>query len=328
MAGDPTLTKEELRRLILDAGAVAVGFAQAAPVSAEFDNAFSRWLAEGNAATMHWLGNHRQLRSDPRLLLEGARTVISVAFPYFQPQRRRASLPQISMYAYGRDYHKVIPKLLRPVCRQIAALTGASTRICVDSAPVAERYWAMRAGIGRRGQNGSVIIDGYGSFVFLTEILTSLEIEPDAPSTRHCSGCGRCRAACPGHAIGDDSMIRPQRCLSYLTIEHDAASPLEQESLDALASTAGRNTLYGCDICQSVCPHNAHLFNRKTPPDIPPDLLPHHPLMLTLGRDKAVGLTDEEWTAFTAGSAMRRAPAAMLHASALRLSKKDNTSHK
>lgn len=308
-------TKRRLTASIRATGAIAVGYAEAAPVSHEESDGFGRWLDGGNHASMEWLARHEELRRDPRLLLDGAKTVVSIAYPFFQPERRDAALPQISMYAYGKDYHDVIRKKLRPVCRGLSETTGCATRICVDSAPVAERYWALKAGIGRRGDNGAVIIDGYGSFVFLCELLTSLELPTDEPSGKECLHCGRCRGACPGKAILPGGRIRAQRCLSYLTVEHREAFPGEGESADALNSPAGQRTLYGCDMCQLVCPCNAGADASLALPEF----LPRNGEMLTLGAPEAMAMTDDEWTAFTASSAMRRARPAILRRNALRL---------
>ena len=285
------MTPEEIHRAITDTGAVAVGFAEAGPVDPDVAAQFSRWLSGGMHAGMEWLVRHEELRKDPRNLLPGTQTVICAAYPYFQPRRRAPGLPQISMYAYGKDYHEVIRKRLRPVCRRMEEATGCATRICVDSAPIPERYWALRAGIGLLGDNGTVIIDGYGSFVFLCEILTTLRLPPDPPSRHRCSHCGRCRDACPGHAILPDATLCSTRCMSYLTIEHD----------DELPQTTARS-LYGCDICQTVCPHNSV----ADPTLILPEFLPSHPSVLTLTARQAREMTGPEWDTFTAGTAMRR----------------------
>lgn len=312
------VAKEAKRRLtasIRATGAVAVGYAEATAVSQEESDAFDRWLGDGNHASMEWLTRHRELRRDPRLLLDGARTVISIAYPYFQPRRRDPRLPQIAMYAYGKDYHDVLRKRLRPVCREMEEAYGCATRICVDSAPIAERYWAMRAGIGRRGDNGAVIVDGHGSFVFLCEILTTLGLPPDEPSTLECLHCGRCRSACPGKAILGDGTIRSPRCLSYLTIEHRDEFPAEGETADALRSPAGLGTLYGCDLCQAACPYNSGLDGSATLPEF----LPRDGRILTLDAAQASAMTDEEWRVLNTASAMRRAKPPMLRRNALRL---------
>lgn len=292
------MDKERIRGALLDAGAVAAGFARAEAIDEALAERLERWYAEGCHATMEYMPRHAELRRDPRQLLPEARTVISVAFPYYPPQLRPQTLPQIALFAYGRDYHKVLVKLLRPVCRMLTEEYGAKTRICVDSAPIAERYWALKAGIGRRGDNGTVITDEAGSFVFLAEILTDLDIVPDEPSTRECSHCGACRRVCPGAAIADDATIDAGRCLSYLTIEHQGLlNSLQQKIMD---SEIGRNTLFGCDLCQKVCHHNRGVSATKIAA-LHPD-----PEILTLDALKIASMSDEQWRAFSAGRALRR----------------------
>ena len=315
MNPSPDDLKSWLRDALSEAGAIASGFAVASTVDPDEADGFARWTEEGNNAGMEWLTRHADLRRDPRLLLDGARTVVSVAFPFRQQRLRDKSLPQISSYAYVKDYHDVIRKRLRPVCRRFTEMCGSATRICVDSAPVAERYWALRCGIGRRGDNGAVIIDGYGSFLFLAEILLSAELPPDAPSSAGCLHCGRCASACPGKAIMPGGKIRAQRCLSYLTIEHREPFPETGESAEALRSPAGCRTLYGCDICQDVCPFNAGAATTGPLPEF----LPANPAMLTLDSAGAAAMGEEDWRRFTAGSAMRRANPAQLRRNALRL---------
>lgn len=243
--------REELRDALLHTGAIAVGFAKAECVDADCMADYDAWLAEGCHASMEYLRTRRDLRSDPRMLLEGARTVISLAFPYLPPRLRDESLPHVARFAYGRDYHKVIPRLLRPVCRAIAEKYGATTRICVDSAPIMERYWALRAGVGRRGRNGTVIVDGYGSYIFLAEILTSLPLEPDEPTCELCADCGLCLRKCPAGALRPDGTVDAGRCLSYLSIE--SPKPLSERDRSLLKAS---RTLFGCDACQECCPHN------------------------------------------------------------------------
>lgn len=287
------MTPEEIRQEILATGAIAAGFADADAADPRVARQFAQWLRKGGHAEMQWLERHEELRKDPRSVLPDATTVISIAYPYFQPVKRHHTLPRISMYAYGKDYHDVVRKRLRPLCRRMEEATGCSTRICVDSAPVPERYWAMQAGIGRLADNGTIIVDGYGSFVFLCEILTSLHLTPDTPSTLRCLHCGRCRNACPGKAILPDATLMSERCLSYLTIESDKGLP---------PSLRCHDTLYGCDICQTVCPHNA----QADPSLILPEFLPVSDDILTLTADQARQLTPLQWEELTAGSAMKR----------------------
>lgn len=270
--------KEKIRSLLLRAGACAVGFAEAEAVADSEWRRFEAWLSRGSNGGMEYMRNYPELRRDPRLLLPGARTVISLAFSYAPPAQRPADLPQIALYAYGRDYHKEIRRLLKPALRQIQQLLGAesgeaavepSFRICVDSAPILERYWAVRSGIGIPSDNGAVIIPGHGSLVFLAEILTDLPLTPDSPMSRReavfgrsfapqstCGSCGACRNACPAGAIAADSIIYAPRCLSYLTIEH-RGEWTDPESRAVMRQAP--DTLFGCDLCLRACPHNRNI---------------------------------------------------------------------
>lgn len=269
--------KENLRRALLAAGACAVGFAKAEPVSPEAWGNFSRWLNAGHNAGMQYMHNYPDLRRDPRQLLDGCQTVISLAFSYAQPRYRDPDKGMIAAYAYGRDYHKELRKILRPIIKTLLEdKFGTPNRICIDSAPILERYWAERAGIGHRGDNGAIIIPGHGSLVFLAEILTTIPFPPDAaiqaattaaPATpaapvapvapaapaapvatetsaiptasalKECSHCGACRRACPGSAILPDGTIDARRCLSYLTIEHRGPLPFPPLSKAIAASS-------------------------------------------------------------------------------------------
>lgn len=265
--------KEHLRQAILAAGACAVGFAEAAPVSREAWEDFCHWLDAGHNAGMEYMHNYPDLRRDPRLLLEGCRTVISIAFSYAQPRYRDPAKGMIASYAYGRDYHKELRKILRPIIKTHIqdkfgpSSSNISARICIDSAPILERYWAEQAGIGRRGDNGAIIVPGHGSLVFLAEILTSIPFHPDVVASvapvapvapKKCTHCGACRRACPGSAILPDGTIDARRCLSYLTIEHRGPFPRPEAGSGALRLGAEKAlpVIFGCDICLRSCPLN------------------------------------------------------------------------
>ena len=308
MSAHPSIDNgDDIRRCLLEAGAVAVGFARAEPISqiaaAEYDD----WLQAGCHAGMCYLERHAPLRLDPDNVLAGTETVISLAFSYNPVLRRSPQLPVIATYAYGDDYHDVVRRHLeRPVARLRDAL-GGDWRICTDTAPLAERYWAMRAGIGRRGLNGSIIIDGHGSRVFLAEILTTITITPDTPSTRRCMECGACLRACPGQAILSGSRIDAHRCLSYLTIEHKGDFPPEA---DVLHTPAGRRTLYGCDICVEICPHN----HGVPVTSISEFTLRHDIAGLTAAQ--AAAMTQTQFSNIFCGSAIKRARLAGLQRNA------------
>ena len=259
--------KEEIRKLLLDAGACAVGFSKAGEVDSGEWSRFESWLMQGRHAGMEYMRDHAAIRRDPRLLLDGAHTVISIAFNY-----RGESTPRspIAAYALGDDYHDVLRNLLRQCLEHFPKEAGY--RICIDSAPILERYWARKAGIGIIGDNGALIVPGAGSMVFLAEIITTLELEPDMEWTRGCGSCGACRRSCPTGALSfSGDAIDCNRCLSYLTIEH-RGDWTEQVHLDALtaASSKGRTPLFGCDRCLAVCPHNRGKVRAATIPGLSP----------------------------------------------------------
>jgi len=271
-------------------GAVAFGCADALPIDNHATARFDRWIDAGAHGSMQYLARHRALRTDPRLLLPGARTVISMAFPY-RPAGGYHH-PWIADYALGRDYHTVLRTRLNSLASFIFSNFGAISRPCVDSAPIAERYWAQRAGLGYIGLNSQLIIPGIGSGVFLAELITTLPLSPDSPLPGHCGRCKACVRACPGGAITPDGSFDARRCLSYLSIEHHGALPPDAPPLGP--------HIYGCDECQRACPHNS-----GEPPEPLPEFSPDHRL-LTLTRDTIVSLSKGDWRRLSADSAMRR----------------------
>lgn len=261
------MDREGLRAALLEAGAAAVGFATAGPVSEDEDRRLRGWLAAGHHAGMAWMERHADLRRNLDNVLPGTRTVISLAFPYAPERERPSDLPYLSRYAYGRDYHEAIRSLLTAVLEQTGLLS--SCRICIDSAPVSERFWAIRSGIGYRGDNGALIVPGIGSEVFLAEILTTIEFEPDSPSYAECLHCGVCLRACPTGALQADGTIDCRRCISYLTIEHRGPWT-DPDAIAAMSTPAGRTSLFGCDRCITACPlrnntSSPHTWNQPLP---------------------------------------------------------------
>ena len=249
-------TKDLIRARILAAGFDRVGFATAA--KAPGAPHFRDWLQRGFAGEMHWLERNIERRVDPRNVLEGTRTVISVALHYAPPTPSPAEIQsegdpprgQISSYAQGTDYHRVIEKRIKAVCRELADLEPARYRWYVDTGPVLERDWAQAAGIGWIGKNTCSIHPEHGSYFFLGTILTTLDIEPDGVATNHCGTCRLCLDSCPTDAFAGPYQLDARRCISYLTIEH--RGPYE-ESLEEQVG----DWVFGCDICQAVCPFNS-----------------------------------------------------------------------
>lgn len=285
---------------MLAAGAVAVGFAEVASVSGQAIESFRGWLREGRHGALSYMENYPELRFDPSGLLPGARTIISIAWPYLPGKLRDDSLPFIARYAYAPDYHKSIRRLLKPLLREWDGMVpGTKWRICVDSAPVMERYWAVRSGIGFTGRNGCLIVPGYGSWVFLCEVLTTLELKADTPCVDSCMGCGTCVRNCPTGALDFGSSPDCRRCLSALTVERPGTAPHLPHRQRVLA---------GCDRCQEVCPHN-----KSARPHGIAAFQPSEQLMnLSAGQIKEMG--EDEFHALFSGSALSRIGLAGLRA--------------
>lgn len=247
MSSSLSLCREvELKSLCRRLGACAVGIARADAVDDDVARSFRGWLSAGRHGSMAYMARNVELRLDPRKLFPGAMSIISMAFPY-RPAGGYHH-PLIADYALGEDYHRVLPRRLVPVVAWLADQCGATSRVTVDSAPMLERYWAAKSGVGFIGSNQMLIVPGVGSGVFLVEIITSAVLRPDAPLSIGCGQCGRCLSACPGGALRPDGSFDARRCYSYLTIEH-RGEPV-------FVPDASRQ-VYGCDVCARVCPHNS-----------------------------------------------------------------------
>lgn len=210
------------------------------------------WLDKGMNGAMAYMGNHLEKRLDPRLLVPEARSVIVVAMNYFPRQRQHAGSSYIvSKYAYGADYHYIMKEKLRRLEEKLKELAPEHQgRVFTDSAPVLERAWAVQAGLGWAAKNGCLIIPRKGSFFFLGEIITNIELEPDAPFEKDfCGNCRRCMQACPTGAIVAPRKVDARLCISYLTIEL-------KENIPADLREKLKGRIFGCDVCQDVCPHN------------------------------------------------------------------------
>lgn len=310
-------------------GFSACGIAKAEPIESEALS-FDRWIAEGCHAGMKYMENHRDIRLNPDGLVPGARSVISVALNYYPAVRRDADQPHIAYYAYGEDYHTVVKDKLRLLWQAVTeemlpsvapsqTATASSqegdfsreeisdretpsvppqpppvARFFTDSAPLLERYWAWKAGLGFIGKNTHLILPGKGSFFFLGEIVTTLAVDQyDRPQKARCGTCTRCLDACPTAALRAHR-LDASRCLSYLTIEHKGEIPSD------LAERLG-NRLYGCDTCQLVCP-----WNRFAKPTTEKAFAPT-PDLLALGKNDLRTLTREEYNRIFAHSAVKRA---------------------
>jgi epoxyqueuosine reductase len=242
----------------------ACGIAATDPIDP--DNRLGDWLAKGYHADMDWIVRTRDLRQNVALKLPGARSVVVVARNYYWPKpivRDTSTAGKVARYAWGRDYHRVLRKPLRALAGFLDALEdGAQSYCSIDSGPVMERTWAQRAGVGWIGKNALVIRQGLGSWFFLGVVATTVELEPDQPAVDCCGSCRLCLDACPTQAIVEARVVDSRRCISYQTIENRGEIPPElRPKLD--------NWIFGCDICQEVCP-----WNRKTTATTERDFLP------------------------------------------------------
>jgi len=236
----------------LDAYACSLGFARIGVAAADaLDKeavALHEWLAQGYAGEMAYMAKQPARRADPQQLLPNAKSIIALAMPY-APEPYGEEV-RIARYARGRDYHTVIGKRLEAFVRYLEALApGVECRTFVDAGPLLERPFAQRAGLGFIGKNTLLITRGLGSWVFLAHVVTTLELTPDAPDLRSCGSCRLCIDACPTEAIRAPFELDARRCISYLTIE------LEGEIPEPLRPDM-KEWVFGCDICQEVCPHN------------------------------------------------------------------------
>ena len=248
-------------------GFAAAGIAAAGP--AQSIGVFDAWLASGRAAGMDYLARHREVRADPHALLPSVRSVVVVAARYPSgpngaggacdtETRENESRGGFSFYARGRDYHRVIRAKLEDLVAFISRAVPIRHRICVDSAPILEREWAARAGVGWIGRQGQVVNAECGGCLFLGEVLVDVELPPTPPTANQCGTCRQCVEACPTGALGEGGHVDARRCISYLTVEHRGPIPPE------LSGQLGES-LFGCDRCTAVCPFNRQGEDRVMP---------------------------------------------------------------
>lgn len=243
------------------------------------------WLNKGMQGGMHYMERYFDLRIDPTKLVSGARSVITLLLNYFPVNQQETGSPKISKYAFGKDYHAVIRNklnlFLESLRKQIGEIQG---RGFVDSAPVLERTWAQRSGLGWVGKNGNLINKEMGSFFFIATLITDLELEYDDPFTKDfCGTCTRCIDACPTDAILPDKVVDGSKCISYFTIE------LKEMLIPGEMKGKFENWMFGCDICQDVCP-----WNRFSKPTTEIEFTPL-PQILNLGTKEWEAMTEEKF---------------------------------
>ena len=290
--------KQAIAEKALELGFSKVGIAKAeSGIETEH---LQDWLALGYQADMDWMTNPK--RQDITQVMTGVKSVICVALNYYTSHQHSEDrdVGKISRYGWGRDYHKVLTKKLKALETWLESLSenqgeNIQARFYVDTGPIAEKAFAQRAGIGWIGKHSNVISRDYGSWLFLGEVLTNLELEPDRPHTEHCGTCTRCIDACPTGAIAQPFVVDANRCIAYHTIENKA------EKLPEAIADNLQNWVAGCDICQDVCPWNQRFSQETLEADFQP--FPHNidPQLAELSN-----MTEEVWDQNFIGSALRR----------------------
>jgi epoxyqueuosine reductase len=284
------LIKQEAQRLgFLQCGISKAGFLE------EEAPRLEKWLNAKMHGEMGYMANHFDKRLDPTKLVDGAKTVITVLLNYFPEETQKdPAAPKISKYAYGKDYHHVTKGKLRELVEFINQEIGeVDGRAFVDSAPVMDKAWAAKSGLGWVGKNSNLIHPKNGSFFFIGELILDLELEPDHPIRDHCGTCTACIDACPTEAIVDPYVVDGSKCISYLTIELKDAIPTSMKGqFDDWA--------FGCDVCQDVCP-----WNRFSKPHSEPQFNPH-PEMLDMTKKDWEELTEDVFKKVFQKSAVKR----------------------
>lgn len=290
-------SKERYAQLIKNK-AKELGFSYCGISKADFLEAeaprLESWLNANMHGEMSYMENHFDKRLDPRLLVDGAQSVVSLLYNYYPEKHQNADSYKISKYAYGEDYHFVIKDKLKDLLHFIIEEIGeVNARVFTDSAPVLDKAWAAKSGLGWVGKNNNLIRKGEGSFFFISELISDLELETDHAVTNHCGSCTACIDACPTEAIEAPYLVNGSKCISYLTIELKNEIPKEfQGKLD--------DWIYGCDVCQDVCP-----WNRFAKPHTQPLFHPK-PELLDYDKRQWKDLTQELFNEIFKKSAVKR----------------------
>jgi epoxyqueuosine reductase len=242
---------EMIKQKALEIGFHGVGIAKAEKLQG-FDTMLERWLHKGHHADMEYMNRNQEKRSDPTLLVPDAKAVVSLIISYYPYRLQDEAVPQIAKYAYGTDYHFVLKEKMQLLWdyfkEQVPELDG---RMFVDSAPVSDKLWAVKAGLGWLGKNSCLINKEIGSFVFICELIVNIDLLPDEPYlSNYCGSCTKCIDACPTQAIVQPGVIDSNRCISYHTIEN------KQETINEKFKDKFGSRIFGCDVCQDVCPWN------------------------------------------------------------------------
>ena len=285
-----TLIKTEAQRL----GFLSCGISKAEFLDQEAPR-LENWLNKNMHGEMHYMENHFDKRLDPTKLVEGSKSVVSLLLNYYPSDFQKDDLaPKISKYAYGKDYHFVIKDKLKDLLNFINEEIGeVDGRAFVDSAPVLDKAWAARSGLGWMGKNGNLLTQQVGSFYFIAELIIDLELDYDSPVTDHCGSCTACLDACPTQAIVEPFVVDGSKCISYFTIELKDNIPIEfKGQFD--------NWMFGCDVCQDVCPWNRFSKSHSEP------LFDPHPDLLSMSKKDWEEITKDVFNKVFKKSAVKR----------------------
>ena len=286
--------KQLLKTKATELGFFYCGFSKADFLEEEAPR-LEKWLNLNYQGKMSYMANYFDKRLDPRLLVDDAKTVVSLLLNYYPEEIQNAESPKISKYAYGEDYHTVIKDKLKELIQYLKENIGEiNGRAFVDSAPVMDKVWANKSGLGWIGKNSNLIHPKEGSFFFIAELILDIEIEPDGPMKDYCGTCTRCIDACPTRAIVQPYVVDGSKCISYLTIE------LKDELLPNEFKGKMDNWMFGCDICQDVCPWNR--FSKITQEQ----RFKPNPLLLELKSNDWKELNEEAFNQLFKHSAVKR----------------------
>lgn len=296
MDEDKKNISEKIKAEALRLGFLACGIAKAEKLTGE-EERLETYLKNGYHGQMRYMENHFEKRLDPTKLEEGTNSVIVLLYNYYTPVKQKdTDAPILSKYAYGVDYHFVIKDKLKLLLKYIQEKFGKINGRCfVDSAPILERAWAQKAGLGWIGKNGNLINKNFGSFFFISEILVDIELEPNKEIQKnYCGQCKRCIEACPTNAIVNPGVVDGSKCISYLTIELKEEIPVEFKG-------KLEKRMFGCDICQDVCPFNIKRAKRHTEKQFEPS-----ELLLNMAKEDWMNITQEKFSEVFKKSAVKR----------------------
>ncbi len=283
------MIKAEAKRL----GFLSCGISKAEFLEEEAPR-LENWLNNNNHGEMAYMANHFDKRLDPTKLVEGSKSVISLLLNYFPKEQQREDTYKISKYAYGRDYHFVIKDKLKELLHFMQEEIGeVHGRAFVDSAPVLDKAWAAKSGLGWIGKHSNLLTQKVGSFYFIAELIVDLELDYDAPVTDHCGSCTACLDACPTEAIVAPYVVDGSKCISYFTIELKKEIPNEFQG-------NFEDWMFGCDICQDVCPWNRFSTSHNEP------LFNPHPELLSMSKKDWEEITSNVFGEIFAKSAVKR----------------------